>query len=365
VVTLEKSAVFAGLKPQEHKLLKAIAQKRRYAAGLEIFKEGDAGDGIYLLREGAVEISVLVGPTRHVFSRVEPGDIFGEMAVIEDKPRSASAIAIKDTQLAFFARGDLLKLVEDSPALAMALLREISSRLREFNLQHLREVVQAERLAVIGRFARSIIHDLKNPLNIIGLTAEVAGMEHTTAENRRDAVTNIRVQVDRISELVSEILEFTQGSSPELVLPPMSYAEFVHDMLGELRPEGALKSIAIELENPPPDVSIVLNPKRMRRAFYNLFHNAAEAMPEGGKVILRFRTENGSLVTEIEDTGPGIAPEIAGQLFQAFATYGKEHGTGLGLSICRRIIEDHKGWITARDQPGRGAIFTFGLPVVQ
>ncbi len=68
------------------------------------------------------------------------------------------------------------------------------------------------------------------------------------------------------------------------------------------------------------------------------------------------------MVTEIEDGGQGIAPEIAGQLFEVFATHGKAHGTGLGLSICKRIIEEHHGWISARNQPGGGAVFSFGLP---
>jgi two-component system sensor histidine kinase HydH len=97
--------------------------------------------------------------------------------------------------------------------------------------------------------------------------------------------------------------------------------------------------------------------------FFNLFHNATEAMPNGGKILLRFRTERNEVVTEIEDTGPGIAPEIADRLFEPFATFGKMHGTGLGLSICKRIIEDHHGWITACSQPGKGAVFSFGLPL--
>jgi len=69
------------------------------------------------------------------------------------------------------------------------------------------------------------------------------------------------------------------------------------------------------------------------------------------------------LVTEIEDTGPGIAPDVVTHLFQPFATHGKENGTGLGLSICKRIIEDHHGWIAARNEPGRGAVFSFALPL--
>ena len=85
-------------------------------------------------------------------------------------------------------------------------------------------------------------------------------------------------------------------------------------------------------------------------------------MPDGGKILLRFRETPTEVVTEIEDSGKGIPPEMSGQLFEAFATHGKAHGTGLGLSICKKIILDHHGWIKARSEPERGAVFAFGLP---
>ena len=88
-------------------------------------------------------------------------------------------------------------------------------------------------------------------------------------------------------------------------------------------------------------------------------------MPDGGEIFIRFYCDENEIVTEIEDTGPGIAPEIAGQLFQPFATHGKAHGTGLGLSICKKIVEDHHGRIWARNQPGHGAIFCFALPLAK
>ena len=94
MVTLETSKVFGRLNPEQLKILRGIAQERTFPAGNEIFKEGDAGDGVYLVKEGLVEISgMLADQARHVFSEEKPGDIFGEMAVLEDKPRSASAIA--------------------------------------------------------------------------------------------------------------------------------------------------------------------------------------------------------------------------------------------------------------------------------
>jgi signal transduction histidine kinase len=95
-----------------------------------------------------------------------------------------------------------------------------------------------------------------------------------------------------------------------------------------------------------------------------LVHNAVDAMkPKGGKVIFRFRTVDTMLVIEIEDTGKGIPPQIIGRMFEPFATYGKVGGTGLGLSICQRIAHDHGGTLTARNDPGHGAIFALTLPI--
>jgi signal transduction histidine kinase len=364
VVTLEASELFRNLTPDDLRALKGFARERIYKPGEDIFKEGDAGDGIYSVKNGLVEISGIVGENVRVsFSKVGPGQIFGEMAVLEDKPRSASATAREDTTVYFLERAEMLKLVEKSPTLSLMLLREISHRLREFNQHYLREVLQTERLAIVGRFARSIVHDLKNPLNIIGLTAEMAGSVHAPAEMRQDAQARIRKQVDRISDMIGEILDFTQGSQSAVILAPFEYGGFVERLLEEIRPEAALKSASLELDSPLPEVKLMLDPKRLRRVFHNLIHNATDAMPRGGKVLLRFIPNETEVVTEIEDSGPGIAPEIADQLFEAFATHGKVHGTGLGLSICKRIIDDHRGWISARNEPDRGAIFSFGLPL--
>ena len=363
MVTLEASKLFCQLNPAELKVLRHIAREQQFAAGKEIFKEGDKGDGVYVVKEGEVEISGLVRQdVRLVFAHIGPGDVFGEMAVIENKPRSACAVARQATAVYFIPRAEMVTLVERSPALALGLLREISRRLREFNRQYLREVLQAERLALVGRFARSIVHDLKNPLNSIGLTAELAGTERAPLEMRQQARDRIRKQVDRISELINEILDFTQGSQSDFVLAPCDYGAFVQQLVEELAPEVSLKAATLELESAPPGVEVLLHPKRMRRVFYNLIHNATDAMPEGGLIRLRFHGTPTEVVTEIEDSGGGIAPEMAGQLFEAFATHGKAHGTGLGLSICKRIIQDHQGWITARNESDRGAVFSFGLP---
>jgi two-component system, LuxR family, sensor kinase FixL len=88
-------------------------------------------------------------------------------------------------------------------------------------------------------------------------------------------------------------------------------------------------------------------------------------MPDGGKILLRFRHNEKEAITEVEDPGPGIAPEVADRLFQPFATHGKVHGTGRGLSICKKVVEDHGGRIGVRHEPGHGAIFSFALPLAK
>ena len=85
----------------------------------------------------------------------------------------------------------------------------------------------------------------------------------------------------------------------------------------------------------------------------------------GGKIFLKFSLGDSELTVAVQDTGKGIAPAIAQSLFQPFATHGKAHGTGLGLSICRKIVEDHGGRIWADSVPGKGATFSFTLPLAR
>ncbi len=363
MASLQSSKLFHQLPPAELKPLLTVMRELRLAPGQEIFKEGDPGDGVYIVLNGQVQISAIVGTgERRVFSRVQPGDFFGEMSVLDNQPRSACASADGETIVGFVPREQMVELLTHSPGLCMTLLQEISRRMREFNGQYIREVLQAERLSLVGRFASSIVHDLKNPLAIISIAAEMAGLETATLNARRDSERRIMKQVDRITAMVNDILEFTRGHPNALVLAPEDYAGFVTSVIEDLRAEVAHKAARIELPSPPPALKLALDPPRLARVFHNLIFNATEAMPDGGTVTVRFQIQDTEVLTEIVDSGKGIAPEIIDRLFEPFATFGKTTGTGLGLSICRRILEEHRGRIWARNEPGAGAVFTFSLP---
>src|SRR5688572_12487020 len=106
------------------------------------------------------------------------------MSVLGNEPCSASAWPESDVTVYFISRTALLQLLERRRKLPACLVREISRRLRDFNHQYSHETLQSERLSLVGRFARSIIHDLKNPLSIIGMSAELAALPTATADSR-------------------------------------------------------------------------------------------------------------------------------------------------------------------------------------
>lgn len=336
-----------------------------FAAGAEIFKEGGTGDALYVVKSGQVQISAVFGSgERQVLSRVPPGEMFGELAIIDNQPRSATATAEVETVVYMVPRDAMVTMLNRSPQFSFSMMREMTQRLREFNRQYIRQLLQAERMALVGRFASSIVHDLKNPLTIIGMAADMACESRTTNDARMVAQTRIRKQVDRISNMVSDILDFTRGASAaQPTLSVAEYAEFAQPVIEEIAREIGAKGVTVETMGLIPEVKVAMNPRRLSRVFYNLMFNAVDEMPEGGKIKIHFRTTDTELVTEFEDTGKGIAPQMANKLFEAFETFGKVRGTGLGLSIAKRIVDEHQGRIYARNVPNGGALFGFTLPL--
>src|SRR5580658_1126536 len=364
MIALESNILFRDLSPAELELLRGATRELTFEANQPIFRQGDPGDGIYFVKEGLVQIATMVstGETKEL-SRIGAGDLFGEMAVLDNDPRSAGATAEKPTTVYFISRTELLDLLDRVPRLAPAMVREISRRMRGFNDKYVREAFEAERLQLVGRFASSIVHDLKNPLNIIGISSDMACMASSTPESRQVAKVRIRKQVERISNMVSELLEFTQGAQTNFILAQVSYNSFAEPLLEEIKQEVAVKSVKLERLNSAPDVLVRINPQRLSRVFHNLIGNAADSVADGGVVKVRFSVVGQDVVTELEDNGKGIAPQVLDRLFQAFATFGKANGTGLGLSICKKIIQDHRGRISGRNVPGGGALFSFTLPI--
>jgi len=237
--------------------------------------------------------------------------------------------------------------------------RELQDALRELQ-ETQNELIQAERLSVVGRMAASIIHDLKNPMTTIKGYAALLGRENLAPDLRQRFSSIITRSVDTFVEMTQEVLDYARGGGP-LQTTQVLVSGFIHDLCVFIEQDFSEKGLVLrqELDYTGP---VRMDETKMRRALYNIASNARDAMEPGGSLTIRTRCTDGTVEFLLSDTGPGIPPQIRDTLFEPFVTYGKSAGTGLGLAIAKKVVEDHGGTIAVESTPGQGATFIIRLP---
>jgi signal transduction histidine kinase len=224
-----------------------------------------------------------------------------------------------------------------------------------------RDRLQSERLAVVGRMAAHVTHEIRNPLSSIGLNLELLEEEMTlanTGAESRQLVQAIRREVDHLSAISEEYLSLARPPQPRL--EPERLGDIVADMLAFVGPELDRAGVALQLEL--AEVSEVMaDEAQVRQALTNLIRNAREAMPRGGTMRIGLQGEDGRVRLVVEDTGQGIPDEIRQNIFDPFFTT-KNRGTGLGLAVTRQIVEAHHGVITCEPGSPQGTRFVIELP---
>jgi K+-sensing histidine kinase KdpD len=228
------------------------------------------------------------------------------------------------------------------------------------NARIAKDMVESERLSAVGRMASTIIHDIKNPMGTLRMYAQVIKKKTGNTEAAQLAEEIIR-QVDRFVNMTQEILDFSRGVS-EINLEEIDVKEMMESALQFIEKDLSKRNIVVRADF-QFEGSILLDVEKMVRVFYNLAGNAADAMPEGGKLTVTTRKTDHSLVIEFADTGHGIPAEIRHRVFEPFFTHGKRHGTGLGLAIVKKIIDDHQGSIEIESEVKAGTSIRLFLPL--
>ena len=224
------------------------------------------------------------------------------------------------------------------------------------------DLIRQERISTIGRLSGSIVHDLRNPLAAIYGGAEMLVDGDLPPAHVKRLAGNIYRASRRIQELLQDLLNVSRGKSaaPEMC----RLREVALAACDSLAAAADTQGVAVDVSI-PPEIEVPLERSRMERAFVNLIGNALEAMPGGGEVRISAVLERSSVVVQVEDTGPGIAPEIRSSLFQPFVSAGKRNGLGLGLALTRQTVLEHGGDMWVESEPGHGARFKFRLPGAQ
>jgi len=243
---------------------------------------------------------------------------------------------------------------------------ELEQLAGEFNQMaaHLQRVRDQERLAVIGRMASGIVHDIQNTITSIRGYAQLLAEQDLPPDQREEFSAGLVESVQRIADMARDLLEFARGEETKLELRSMSVDQYLQDLRSHLERDLRDTGISLALALDCPEL-VHVDPARMNRVIRNLAANARDAMGESGRFTIASRCERGYAEVRVSDTGPGIPAEMEGRLFQPFASHGKSYGTGLGLAICKQIVEAHGGTIEARSERGKGATFIIRLPLVR
>ena len=362
----------------------------RFAAGEVIFHEGADGESMFLIWSGRVATvkGDLESPV--ILAYRTAGEIFGEMALLENQPRSASIIALEDTRLLELSRSRFEQLLSEQPAISRSIMEVLSARLRHMTtVRHTGElsekrlskqvsVLESEkqRLEELQRLRQEttelIIHDLRNPLSAIGISLKMLTLvlPEAVLQANHELLEIVQTSAQRLQRLVDSLLEVSRMETGEARFDIRSFnlGPLLHDVIQR---NGILARKGVKIDTDIPfDLPVIADREKIERVLVNLVDNALKYTPENGHIWVQTGQKADSLWLSISDTGPGVPVEDRERIFERF-TQGtgdklKRRGFGLGLAYCRLAIEGHGGRIWVQDGPnGVGSRFTFTLPLEQ
>ena len=285
--------------------------------------------------------------------------------------------------------GDLTMEVDWVPVKKAGRIESIMIQLRDLTEQKAleRQVVRSERLASLSQFASMFAHDIRNPLAGIKKTLEwLGGCPEMGQDPPRRCLEDLRFTTDLLLGMINDMLDVYQENYSGLPLStsPVSPSLLMHEVLRLFRSEAEAQEVRFNVQVPSEAVWIMGDGRRLQRVLINLIHNALKYSPARGAIMISVQVNGGqvsqgetvagpdacSTVTiQIQDEGPGIAPEDLPHLFEMFFRKkdGQDYriGRGLGLHFCRLVVDAHGGQIKAANRPEGGAVFTVALPVRQ
>ncbi len=241
--------------------------------------------------------------------------------------------------------------------------RELESRVaektRELELAHA-EIVQGEKLVTLGHLSAGMAHEIRNPLNSIGLFTQILKSGLAGDLEKENYTEKILKEIERIDDILIKVL--ATSKRPRYDLQMICVTDVIGQVLGKLTPQLQAQAIKVEIDfrtNPPP---FLADASEIDQIFSNLFANSLHAMPQGGRLGILVRHDTREITIEVSDSGNGIAAENLPKIFEPFFTT-KVKGTGFGLSVVLRIVKTYHGRISVESTPGEGATFRIRLPL--
>jgi len=243
------------------------------------------------------------------------------------------------------------------------------ARLYERTVDVEEQLRQNEKLSALGLLAAEVAHEIRNPLTVMKLLYHSLDLKFPAADPRAKDARLIEEKIEHLNRIVEQILAFARTTEPHLT--PVNLNELIDELGLLVRHKLANQNIEFICILQPDLPPVPGDAPQLEQAFLNLILNAAEAMPNGGKLTIKSRFSRASSLPdkpaqvqlEFKDTGQGMSQELQRRAFTTVLTTTKAKGTGLGLAIVGRILETHHGGIRIKSRPNQGTTISVALPV--
>ncbi|KGE73583.1 ATP-binding protein [Spirochaeta lutea] len=363
-----------------------LSHEQDLAQGTVVFREGDEADRFYILMDGTIEVWKKSVTGQDVLLATEgKGHIFGEMALVDDLPRSATIKALSDIRVLYISREDFTRIMHDRQGVLISVLRSLSGMIRKSNESFIEdlsrrnieleranrqltaaqnELIRAERFSNLGKFSSLIIHDLRNPISVIRGYAELLGFVCDEPERVQEYSTKIVQESDRLNSFANELLDYSRGQI-RLRLGPVSVPRLFQQIKARVSTQLGKSGIRGRFLT-SQGLSLVADEERLIRVLVNLVDNARKASETGGEILVTGKSmAKNRIQIVVEDRGRGMPPEIREKIFEPFFSSSERGGTGLGMVSVKNIVEAHQGSIEVDSELTRGTRVILDLPMRQ
>ena len=387
---------FPGLAQDELEEVAKLTTINSYTPDIYLCHEGAYEDTFYIIAQGEVAVTKKISDTEgeRELRKLGWGDFIGEMALIQNAPRSASVRTLTDCTVLEMTKPNFESLLSRSPRMTLSIMRSTLARMRQNDQMAIKDLQRTNKiLALLDRnkleFIEVAAHELRTPLTVMKGYVNVMRMDAAVKANPIliEVLDGLGKGTDRLHEIVNTMLDVTRVDSDKLRIAPVPVPlrSVVNDIVHRLQADAGHRQLAITIEHAPDIPPINADPTLVQKALYHIIVNAIKYTPDGGAIVIRTQPvtlgrETPGVEISVQDTGIGIAAEHQELIFEKFYQVGsvalhsssktafKGGGPGLGLAIAKGVARAHGGkiWVESPgcdEQKLPGSTFRLQLPV--
>ncbi|NLG97510.1 MAG: cyclic nucleotide-binding domain-containing protein [Chloroflexi bacterium] len=372
---------FPGIEEHQADEIASAGRRKTYPPDTILCREGSYEKVFYIVLSGCVHVIKRINlKQKRILKQLGPGSFFGEMAILHNAPRTATVKTVTTTTVLEIHKDQFDGMLEQSNDVSLAIVREVSSRLRENDEMAIEDLqVKANRLSEAYQklleeeytrsvFLSTVLQEARNPLSAANRTICSMRSERLQGEEAEQALDSVYHNLQELTVLTNQLLFLQEMDLLMLDFVPVDAAALIQAAVEQEQNFAARMGVSVCLEIPPGLPCFPGDARNLQCALGAVINNAIKFSPNGGEVLVKASCIDGQICIAVQDHGVGIPPEAVARIFDRYFHLDKVsehvfHGIGLGLPIAKKIIDLHRGKIEVQSEIRTGSTFTIFLPI--